>query len=289
MKRSFILSLLASVSLLAACDKEPTGQVAAVVNGEEITLQEVNTELSSVPQPDGVDKDKLRQGVLKRIVERRLLAQAARDDGLDQTPEFLIRSRQLQDALLIQLLQQKEQRAAVVPNESDIDTYIAENPATFANRTIYTLDRIQFPLPGDLSLLKALEDDNTMDQVAATLQSMGIEFNRSPAQMDSARVGEERLAQIRALPAGEPFVTPEGAMVTVAVITGSEAQPISPDQSRPVALESIRNRDIQETLKNRLEAERATAEITYQDGFDPDAEPVADTEAATDANAVPAE
>ncbi len=292
MKRSAIICLLASVSLLAACDKEPTGQVAAVVNGEEITLQEVNTELSSVPMPDGVDEDKLRQGVLKRIVERRLLAQAARDDGLDQTPEFLIRSRQLEDALLIQLLQQKEQRAAVVPSEGDIDTFIAENPATFANRTIYTLDRIQFPLPGDLSLLKALEDDNTMDQVAATLQSMGIEFNRSPAQMDSARVGEQRLAQIRALPPGEPFVTPEGAMVTVAVITGSEAQPISPAQSRPVALESIRNRDIEQTLKDRLEAERSTAEITYQEGFDPDAEPVADaadTPEELEGVAVPAE
>lgn len=269
--RSLSLCLLAGVSLLAACDNAPTGQVAAVVNGEEITLQEVNTELATIPAPEGVDKDQLRQGILNRIVERRLLAQAAREDGLDQTPEFLIRRRQLEDALLIQLLQQKGQRAATVPSEAAIDNYIASNPATFANRAIYTLDRIQFPLPGDLSMLKALEDDTTMDQVAATLDSMGIKYSRGAAQMDSARVGEQRMAQIRALPAGEPFVTPEGGMVTVAVITSSSPQPLAGAESRPVALEAMRAAGTEKSLKARLEAERKEAEITYQEGFDPKA------------------
>lgn len=277
MKHRFLtIGLLASAALLSACDNEPTGQVAAVVNGEEITLQEVNTELATVPAPEGVDEDRLRQGVLKRIIDRRLLAQAAREDGLDQTPEFLIRRRQLEDALLIQLLQQREQRAATVPSESAIDNYIDENPSMFANRTIYTLDRIQFPLPGDLSMLKQLEDDMTMDEVAASLNSMGIEFTRGPAQMDSARVGEERLRQIRAVPAGEPFVTPEGGNVTVAVITGSEPRPVSAQESRPIALEAMRRNNIQQTLEQRLEQRRAEAEITYQDGFDPDAEPAAE-------------
>ena len=276
MNRFAKFGLLASACFLAACDQEPTGQVAAVVNGEEITLQEINTELSSVPIPEGADEEQLRQAVLKRIIDRRLLAQEAREDGLDQTPEFLVRRRQLEDALLIQLLRQKQERAATVPNEGAIDNYISENPGSFANRTIFTLDRIQFPLPSNLDMLKALEDDNTMDEVAATLDSLGINYTRGKAGMDSARLGEERLQRILAVPAGEPFVTPEGSMVTVAVITDREVQPVSPQESRPAALQALRNSEIQQSLESRLESARQTAEITYQEGFDADAPDVDD-------------
>ena len=86
--------------LLGGCQKEATGQVAAVVNGEEITLQEINAELAQLQVPEGVDRAQVQQAALQRIVDRRLLAQAAKEDGLDATPEFLVRHRQLEDALL---------------------------------------------------------------------------------------------------------------------------------------------------------------------------------------------
>lgn len=91
MKQLLIAALLAGTSLLAACDQEPTGQVAAVVNGEEITLQEINAELAGLNVPQGVDEKRVRQAALQRIVDRRLLAQAAKEEGVDQSPEFLVR------------------------------------------------------------------------------------------------------------------------------------------------------------------------------------------------------
>ena len=68
--------------LLGGCQKEATGQVAAVVNGEEITLQEINAELAQLQVPEGVDRAQVQQAALQRIVDRRLLAQAAKEDGL---------------------------------------------------------------------------------------------------------------------------------------------------------------------------------------------------------------
>lgn len=279
MHRTITAIFLSSALLLAACDREPTGQVAAVVNGEEITLQEINTELGNVQIPEGADEQEVRRMVLQRLIERRLMAQVAREEGLDNTPEFLARQRQLEEALLVQLLRERVGRSAAVPGEGEIDQYIAANPGSFGNRTIYTLDRIQFPIPEDLDMLKALEDDQTMDQVAQTLNSMGIQYSRSPARMDSASVGEERLRRILEVPAGEPFVTPEGNMITVAVITDRQTQPIDAANARPVALERLREEGVQSTLRSRLEAAKQSAEITYAEGFDPDAE--ADEDAVT--------
>lgn len=254
---------------LTACDKEATGQVAAVVNGEEITLQEINAELGSTPIPEGVDKKVVQQAALQRIVERRLLAQAARDDELDKTSDYLLRERQLRDALLVQLMGQRAERALKVPGEQEIDKFIAENPVMFSERKILTVDRIQFAMPKNVDQLKALESDHSMEAVAARLKQMGIEFRRDTTQIDSAALGQQRLQQIRALPAGEPFVVPENGVVTVGVVTGERAEPIPAANARPLAVQALRNKQLSETMQQRLKQSRTNAEIQYQPGFAP--------------------
>jgi len=262
---------LAALSL-TACDKEATGQVAAVVNGEEITLQEINAELGSTPIPEGIDKKVVQQAALQRIVERRLLAQAARDDELDKTPDYLLRERQLRDALLVQLMGQRAERALKVPGQQEIDKFIAENPVMFGERKILAVDRIQFAMPKNLDQLKSLEDDHSMEAVAGRLKQMGIEFNRDATQIDSAALGQQRLQQIRALPAGEPFVIPENGIVTVGVVTGERAEPVPAANARPLAVQALRNKQLSETIEQRLKQSRTNAEIEYQPGFAPAAE-----------------
>lgn len=257
---------------LTACDKEATGQVAAVVNGEEITLQEINAELGSTPIPDGIDKKVVQQAALQRIVERRLLAQAARDDELDKTPDYLLRERQLRDALLVQLMGQRAERALKVPGEQEIDKFIAENPVMFGERKVLAVDRIQFAMPKNLDQLKALENDHSMEAVASRLKQMGIEFSRDTTQIDSAALGQQRLQQIRALPAGEPFVIPENGIVTVGVVTGERAEPVPAANARPLAVQALRNKQLSETIQQRLKQSRTSAEIQYQSGFAPAAE-----------------
>lgn len=259
--------------LLTGCQKEATGQVAAVVNGDEITLQEINAELGGMQIPDGANKGQAQKAALQRIIERRLLAQAARSDGIDKTPEFLIRRRQLEDALLIQLLSQRVGRSTAVPDGRALDTFMAKNPAIFGGRTIYTVDRIQFPVPSDATRLKALQDDHSMDAVASRLKQMGIAFTRDIGRMDSAQLGQDRLDRIKTLPKGEPFVIPENGTVTIAVITGATPQPMLGDQARPVAVQIMRNQSVSAAMQERLAAQRAKAKIEYQPGFTPAANP----------------
>ncbi|MBJ7499704.1 MAG: SurA N-terminal domain-containing protein [Sphingopyxis sp.] len=275
MNRKISFTFAVAALALSGCGKEATGQVAAVVNGEEITLQEINAELGSKPIPEGVDKKVVQQAALQRIVERRLLAQAARDDELDKTPDYLLRERQLRDALLVQLMGQRAERALKVPGQQEIDKFIADNPLMFANRTILTIDRIQFALPSSADQLKALENDHSMDAVAARLRQMGIEFRRDTPQIDAAILGPQRMQQIRALPEGEPFVIPENGVVTVGVITSERAEPVSPANARPLAVQALRNRQLAATLQERLKQSRAAAKIEYQPDFAPPADKAA--------------
>ena len=89
----------------------------------------------------------------------------------------------------------------------------------------------------------------------------------------TAALGQERLTRIRALPAGEPFVVPEGGMVTVAVITGETPRPVDEARARPAAVQMMRNRSLSEAMRARLDSEKAKAKIEYQPGFAPPATP----------------
>jgi peptidyl-prolyl cis-trans isomerase C len=55
LKHTAALSLILLAGL-SACNREATGQVAAVVNDDEITLQEVNAEIAALQIPDSADK-----------------------------------------------------------------------------------------------------------------------------------------------------------------------------------------------------------------------------------------
>lgn len=269
MYRGHIIGVVCMAILLAGCEKKPEGQVAAVVNGDEITLQEINTEIGNANIPAGADSKEVQRAALQRIVERRLLAQSAKEDGLDKTPEYLIRSRQINDALLVQLLGQRAEKSFEVPDQQAINKYMAENPSMFAGRKMYVVDRIQFGLPSDVAQLKTLESAHSMDEVAKTLNGLGIKFERGAAKMDSAQLGQQRLDQILALPAGEPFVIPENGMVTVAVITGESPLAGSSAEMTAMATQALRRKALTTSLEQRLKQARAKGEIKYQPEFAP--------------------
>lgn len=263
------IALALVLGSLAACKQEATGQVAAVVNGEEITLQEVNSEIGGAELPQNVDRKAIQQAALQRIIERRLLAQAAKDDGLDKGADYLIKRRALDDTLLTQLLSQKAGQSVRVPTAASIDKFIADHPEMFASRAIYGLDRLQFPMPADPASLKALEAIHSIQGVAEKLTEMNIKFARGGGQMDSAQVPKAILDKILALPAGEPFVIPQNGMVIVSVITGSRPTPLMGDDARPLAVQAMRNEELTKTLEQRLKTQRETAKIEYQSGFAP--------------------
>ncbi|MEO0439653.1 MAG: EpsD family peptidyl-prolyl cis-trans isomerase [Pseudomonadota bacterium] len=286
-----LIVLAVGALALSGCEKAAEGQVAAVVNGEEITLQEINAALAQVNAPEGVDKKLLQQRALQQIVDRRLLAQAAKENGIDQDPAYLIRQRQLSEALLVQMYAQKAGTTLKVPDENAINDYTEKHPFAFANRTVYAVDQLVFPAPENLEDLKPLESANTLEQVGATLTEMGIPFQSKTAQMDSAQVPPAMMAQIVSLSPGEPFVIPTGASVTASVIKAQQKVPYNADQSGPVAVKAIRNEEMAKIMKQRLDDAKARSEITYQSGFEPPAESSGDepSPAVTEALDAPAE
>ncbi len=267
--RSVSLVALTSLSLaLSACQKKAEGQVVAVVNGEEITLSELNAEIAELNLPATADKNLVRSRVLQRMVDRRLLVQAAKDGGLDRDPQYLTQERRMQEQLLVSMYGKKAMDTIKVPDTPAIDQYIAAHSNLFADRKRFKLDQLQIDVPTDPKRLKELESAHTLVDVADRLTKMGIAFQRGTGTLDSATVAPEVLKRLQSLPPGEPFIVPNNGKLVINAITVAEPVVLPTDQARPLAVQAMRNEELNKIGLQRLNEAKAKAKIEYQPGFE---------------------
>ena len=140
------VAALAGIAALAACHKQPDGQVVATVNGDEVTLQELNTELQSTNIASG-DKQAVQKALLQRVIDRKLIDGLAKDRDLQKSSDYLAQSRRLNELLLEQLYAKQQLAAVPVPSGADITKFMTDNPGVFANRQQLILDQIRFQQP----------------------------------------------------------------------------------------------------------------------------------------------
>ena len=264
------MALTIGLSLfLGACGSQATGQAVAVVNGEEITISELNSELASANIPESADKKKVMPQLLQQIVDRRLLAQRASEQGIDKTPDFLNQERRLREGLLLSLASKRQADTIKIPDQRAIDAFIAANPSLFRDRSVLVLDQLQFQPPVSEAQIARLKNDHSIEALATSLTALGMPFVRTDAKLDTATVPPAVMKQIEALPAGEPFIVPIGGRMYASVIKGRQAVNPTVEENRRVAVEAIRRQSLESSYAAQLKQMRDQAEIEYQDGYAP--------------------
>jgi peptidyl-prolyl cis-trans isomerase C len=281
MNKKLAISIASILCLsVVGCNKKPVGQVVAVVNGEEITLQDLNVEMQSVQLPEGADKKVVARQFLQSVIDRKLLVAAARERGLDREPAYLQQKNRMEDALLIQLSAKNAAGTVKMPSEAKVAEYIAANPQKFAGRALYRVDQVVFSAGVKPEVLTALKPAQTLADIAAILTTRGVQFTRGAAKLDTAQVDKKVLATILALPPGEPFVVPVGGNAVASVIVGKDAAPIDAAQQKRIAAEMIRQEELAGIGVARTKEARAAAKIEYQPGYEPKTDPAKPATAA---------
>jgi len=257
--------------LVSACHKEPKGQTVAIVNGDEITMQELNAEFQGVNIPDSADRKRLRKEVLQRLIDRKLVVQKAREQGLDKTPEYISQQRRLEENLLVSMLGQKIAQTVPMPDDRDVTQYIVDNPTQFSQRQQLLLDQIQFQAPRDLNKLMTLKDAHNLDDIAAGLQRLKLNYSRGKGVIDTGRLDPQLMRRINELPAGEPFVLPSNGQFVASVIVARAGVTTPQNVARQAAAEIVRRRALANESRAQIAHARTDAQIQYQPGFEPDA------------------
>lgn len=269
-RKSLVLAVAAAI-LASGCDKKAEGQTVAIVNGEEITATELNAELANLNIPANAQGEEARNRVLQGLIDRRLLAQQAKEEGIDQSPEFINRQRRATEDLLIGMLANRQVDTAQLPSQKEISAFEASRPNMFAQREVWNLQQVRFPMPTDQKIQQAIQQTKTLDQLIKVLSDNKISFQRAQTKLDTAVIPPDMFGRLATLSPGEPFIIPVGDQAVASSIVGREAAPITGEQARPIAVSAIRRDQGSKFMQDRLTALREKAKIEYKEGFDPKA------------------
>jgi len=269
--RQRVIIAIAIALVACSCQKKASGQTVAVVNNEEITAAELNDALGSDPNLAGTSSKEARANVLQKLIDRKLLVQQARKDGLDKSPEFVNQQRRAIDDLLINMLVSKKVNTSQTPSAQEIAAYESGRPEMFAGREIWTLQQIVYPTTKTPAVNSKLAQAKTLEEVAQILTSNNVQFTRATRKIDTAIFPHNIYAQIANTKTGEPFIAPGPDKAVASVITAREPAPLAGDQAQSVALTAMRRDQLQKFVQDRVKDLRTSAKIQYQPGFGPGA------------------
>ncbi len=267
-------ALLACIAL-SGCgmfggDKAPEGQVVATVNGEEITVTELNRELAGAASANPTERKAAEQAALESIITRKLVAQASKEQKLDKTPIFAQQALQAKEAMLVGAMQRKIASTVVAPTRAEGEKYVADHPNMFANRRVMVVDQI---VVGAFKpeLMKEFEPMTTLEQIEAVLIRENLDFQRTTTVLDTLNAPEDLTKTLANLPPNEIFVFPRGNAVFVNQIRDNRVMPFTGDRAINYAMAGLKSLRTQEALAKQLETIRKAGEgeIAYNDKYKP--------------------
>ncbi len=126
-----------------------------------------------------------QKAALQRLVQRAILVNAAKEQGIDKDPAFALLAQRATDVVMVQMLERKVVASVPAPSGEEVAQFMQTNPDMFAQRRLFDVEQIRMPLPSDPKIIKQLEPLKTMDEVAAFLAKQNISFQRGANVMDA--------------------------------------------------------------------------------------------------------
>ena len=254
----------------------PSGQVVATVDGKEVTLRELQAELGGATFADPKQQKAVQERALEMIVARRLMANAARAQGIDKTPDFAMAEERSIDNMLANALEAKVVKSVPAPTPDEVSRYITDHPASFSNRSIYTLDEIRFPRPTNLAMLNNLRPLHTLTDIASYLTAHQIPFQQGSGALDALEL-DPQVADAIAKAPNEPFVLPAGNLVMVGQIKGSKVTPVPNDQATKLATAILTRQHTNEAAQREVISvlQAGSKNVQYNPAYQPPPPPKA--------------
>jgi EpsD family peptidyl-prolyl cis-trans isomerase len=261
-----LLALLA----LAACDAgpaKPGAQVAARVNGAEISLHQVRAAESATPV---VEADRLEASrALERVIDQELLVQAALALDLDRQPAVADAIEKARRQILAQAFIDKAAAAGAKNGEEEIRAFYEQHPMLFERRRVYRFQELAVAAPKDE--VEAIRHEaaraRNLDGLTVWLKSRNLAFNISTSTRPAEQLPLGYLPQLAAMKDGEVAVFAAPSGVSVLQLLQSHDAPLSEKQAAPIIDRFLQGRKRLQIAEEAVRRLREKATIEYAGMF----------------------
>lgn len=265
-----------------ADSKTPATQVAAKVNGAEISVHQINALLSKATGVTNENAPKARQEILDRLVGQQLAVEQAQAKKLDRNPDVLLNIEAARREILARAYLEQVAAANAKLTDEEIKRYYDEHPDLFAKRRIYAMQELTIAKnAGSLDGLKEfIAGGKSMDDIAGWLKNKGIAARASQGQRPAEQMPLELLPKIAQMKDGQTAMIDGPQAVMVLHLAASKNSPVDEAAAKPRIQQFLQNERNGKVIAEEMKKLKEAAKIEYVGDFAKLAAAPADTKPA---------
>ena len=245
------------LAALAGCgDKaKPSkhGQALVNVNGEEITVLQLNEEMQRAGVPAARQQQAGKQ-LLQALIDRELLAHAAMDEKLDRDPKVMQAFERARSLIVVQAYMQKRLAKLPPPTPAEVAAYYKEHPDYFDKRKQFRMEQLMIAANALTPELRAAADSaRSLEEVAVWLDAHGVQYARSQVTRSTADLNPALSKKLLAMGKGQLFSVREGERAMLLALAEVRDAPV------PLAVAAPQIAQFLVTRKNKELAQGAAS------------------------------
>jgi|SRR5262245_23734435 len=262
-----------ALATLAACgrsDSRPATQVAAKVNGDEISVHQINNSLARLGAVGAAQAKQATGVILERLIDQQLLIQKATEGKLDRDAVIMTAIENARRQILSQAYLERAVAVAEKPTPEEIRKYYAEHPELFAQRRIYRFQELLAVVNEEQmkAVRSRAEKGRNLNQLVEWMRSQGIAYNGSFSIRAAEQLPMDQLPRLQAMKPGELTVVPAApGRVAVIQLAAVQDAPLSEKEATPAIERFLLNRKRGDIAADEMKRLRAAAKVEYVGDF----------------------
>jgi peptidyl-prolyl cis-trans isomerase C len=266
-RRALCAALILVAATLSACGNKAReskpGQALASVNGNEITVLQLNEELQRAGVP-ATQQDAASKQLLQALIDRQLLQSEAEKEKLDRDPKVMQAIDRARALIIAQAYVQKHVGNVTQPTPAEVEDYFRKHPEFFANRKQFGMNELIMASTDLTPEVKATADGaKSLEEVAVWLDAHKIKYGRTQVTRSTADLNPEVSQKLLAMPKGQIFIVKEGERALLISIAETRDAPVTLQVAGPQIAQYLSTQKNKELAANEVKRLRSTAKIEY--------------------------
>jgi len=253
-----------------ATDPKIATQVAARVNGDEITVHQVNDVLARNPNIAPEFANQAKGEILDRLIDQQLTKQKAIENKLDRSPKVMRAIEAAKSEILARAYQEQIAESLPRPVPVEVHEYYKQHPELFAQRRVFDLEELAFVANSEVAtgLREQLTKAHSLQQIADWLQSREVKFAANRGVRAAEQISLEMLPKIQAMKEGEmQLFELDGARFQIIRLVASKAVPVDEASVTPRIQQYLANQNTNEALDKEMKKIKEQAKVEYLGEF----------------------
>jgi EpsD family peptidyl-prolyl cis-trans isomerase len=261
-QKMLALTVVLSVILAACGEKKTAGHAAVKINGETISVAELERQMEESGQSPASG---ITGQMMKSMIDKELLRQAAIKDKVD-TDERVRASLALANRMILASAYMHKQIQGIgKPTEAEVSGYFNQHPEFFAERKLYDVQEVAIKgKPANAAEIKAKVAGGTnLKDFLRWLDEKKIPYTNQQFSVASDQMRDVVAKKLGDARIGQAVTLDDPNQIAALFINAAQVQPVTLAQASPMIMKRIFNTKMSEGMENKIKQLREQAKIEY--------------------------